>query len=209
MIVDSRSELAPATVIKVHGVLRKALGDAERMDLIGRNVAKAVRPGSLPRSERRALTPAEATALLTELTGDRLEAVFVLAIATDLRRGEVLGLRWADVDLDERVLFVRQTLQRSAGELRFVAPKTHRSALSVPIPAFAVRGLQNHRVGQATGRLALESAWQDSGLVFTTRLGTPFEPCNVNRRFDAARRGRRFGLGSIARSQACVCDIPP
>jgi integrase len=108
-----RPSVAAATVVKVHGVLRVALSDAERMDLVPRNAAKAAKPPSVGRSERRALSPVEARKLLDPLDGDRLGPLFVLALATGLRRGELLGLRWADVDLPGRVLVVRQTLQRT------------------------------------------------------------------------------------------------
>lgn len=122
MVRQLRQTAAPASVIKIHGVLRNALGDAERMDLVPRNVARAVRSASLTRTERRALTPAEAATLLAQLEGDRLEGVFVLALSTGLRRGELLGLRWQDIDLEGRTLFVRQTLQRVDGQLRFLPP---------------------------------------------------------------------------------------
>ena len=127
MVSHVRGTAAPASVIKIHGVLRNALADAEWMDLVPRNVAKAVRSASLTRTERRALTPAEATVLLSQLQGDRPEGVFVVALSTGLRRGVVLGLRWHDIDLPGRTLFVRQTVQRINGELRFVPPRTHRS----------------------------------------------------------------------------------
>ncbi len=109
-----RGKLAPASIIKVHAVLRVALADAERMDLVVRNVAKAAKPPALGRTERRALTPEEAKHLLSAMTGDRLESLFVLALATGLRRAELLGLRWSDVDLPGRALFVRQ-LRAAAG----------------------------------------------------------------------------------------------
>jgi len=107
-----RGRLAPATIIKIHGVLRAALSDAERLDLVPRNVAKSAKPPSLGRLERRALTPVEAKSLLGELVGDRLEGLFVVAIATGLRRGEVLGLRWSDVDLAGGTLYVRRSPAR-------------------------------------------------------------------------------------------------
>jgi integrase len=146
--------LSPATVVEVHGVLRNALADAERMDLVSRNVAKSVRPATIRRTERRALTPEEARNLLRVVVGDRLEAVFVLALSTGLRRGELLGLRWADVDLDGGALFVRRALQRVDGALRFVAPKAHRSARPVPLPAVAAEATRAHRSRQARAREA-------------------------------------------------------
>ena len=187
MVSQLRESAAPASVIKIHGVLRNALGDAERMDLVPRNVAKAVRSATLTRTERRALTPAEASILLARLQGDRLEGVFIVALSTGLRRGEVLGLRWQDIDLPGRTLFVRQTVQRINGELRFVPPKTHRSTRSMPLSELTVSALTAQRVRQAEDRSLVGAAWEDHGLVFATHLGTPLEPRNVNRRFSAAR----------------------
>lgn len=187
MVSHLRKVAAPASVIKIHGVLRNALADAERMDLVHRNVAKAVRSASLSRTERRALTPAEAGKLLSQLKGDRLESVFVLALSTGLRRGELLGLRWRDTDLDGRTVFIRQTLQRVNGQLRLVPPKTHRSTRAMPLAQLALSTLTAQRVRQAEDRLLVGPAWEDHDLVFATHLGTPLEPRNVNRRFDVAR----------------------
>ncbi|MET8461634.1 tyrosine-type recombinase/integrase [Micromonospora zamorensis] len=178
-----RGKLAPASIIKVHAVLRVALADAERMDLVPRNVAKAAKPPALGRTERRALTPEEAKTLLSVLTGDRLESLFVLALATGLRRAE----RWSDVDLPGRALFVRQTLQRTDHGLVFVPPKTHRSARPLPLSALAVRALEAQRVRQAKERLAAGEVWSDLGLVFASTIGTAMEPRNVNRRFEQLR----------------------
>jgi integrase len=182
-----RSSVAPATVVKVHGVLRVALSDAERMDLVHRNAAKAAKPPSVGRSERRALSPAEAQKLLDALDGDRLESLFVLALATGLRRGELLGLQWADVDLPGRVLVVRQTLQRTDHGLRFVPPKTHRSARPMPLSSLATRALEEQRVRQERERQAAGELWEDLGLVFASSIGTASEPRNINRRFEQVR----------------------
>lgn len=182
-----KTKLAPASVIKVHAVLRVALSDAERMDLVARNVAKAAKPPSLGRQERRALTAEEAQALLGALLGDRLESAFVLALTTGLRRAEILGLRWSDVDLKEGVLFVRQTLQRTDAGLIFVPPKTHRSTRPLPLSALALRALKKQRARQAKERLAAGELWTDHDLVFTSTIGTPMEPRNVNRRFEELR----------------------
>src|SRR5664279_1435961 len=187
LLLKLQGVAAPATIIKIHGVLRNALADAERMDLVPRNVAKAVRSATLSRTERRSLTPAEAGSLLSHLKGDRLEGVFIVALSTGLRRGEVLGLRWQDVDLPGRTLFVRQTVQRIGGELRFVPPKTHRSTRSMPLSELTIAAFTTQRVRQAEDRLLVGAAWEDNGLVFATHLGTPLEPRNVNRRFSAAR----------------------
>ena len=179
--------LAPASIIKVHSVLRVALSDAERLDLVPRNVAKSAKPPTLGRRERRALTPEEAHALLAVIIGDRLAHLFTLALTTGLRRAELLGLRWSDVDLPAKVLFVRQTLQRNGSGLEFVPPKTHRSTRPLPLSKLAVRALERQRVIQAKERLAAGTAWKDHGLVFASSIGTPMEPRNVNRSFERLR----------------------
>ncbi len=187
MVSQLRQTAAPVSVIKIHGVLRNALSDAERMDLVPRNVAKAVRSAKLPRTERRALTPDEALTLLGQLQGDHLEIVFIVALSTGLRRGEVLGLRWQDVDLPGRALFVRQTVQRVHGELQLFPPKTHRSTRPIPLSEVTLSALLAQRARQIEDSLLVGVAWEDHGLVFASHLGTPLEPRNVNRRFGTAR----------------------
>ncbi|WP_211210872.1 tyrosine-type recombinase/integrase [Sporichthya polymorpha] len=188
LFLAARAEVvAPATVVKIHAVLRSALSDAERLDLIARNAAKAARSPSLAKPERRVLTVEEAKRLLTAAASNRLEGVLVVALTLGLRRGEILGLRWSDVDLDNRVLHVRQAVQRAGGSLRIVEPKTHRSRRVLPIPAVAVPAFERQRARQAAERLAAGPAWQDNGLVFASTLGTPMEPRNVNRRFELLR----------------------
>ena len=141
------------------------------------------------------LSLAQARRLLAAVAGDRLRAVYVLALSTGLRRGELLGLRWADVDLDGAELHVRQAMQRVAGELRVAAPKTRHSRRTIPLPALALDALREHRARQAAERLAAGPAWQDSGLVFTTAHGTPMEPRNLNRHWYALRT--RCGLPGV------------
>jgi len=183
LLADLSTRVAPGTVAKIHAVLRVALSDAERMDLVERNVAKAVRPPSVPQVERRVLSVQEAQHLLRLVEGDRLEAFFVVALTLGLRRGEVLGLKWSDVDAVTRSLRVARALQRSGGELRVVEPKTARSRRLLPLPAMTLSALERQRAHQAVDQLKTGPGWQDLDFVFTTGIGTPLEPRNVNRRF--------------------------
>ncbi|HKE50656.1 MAG TPA: site-specific integrase, partial [Actinomycetes bacterium] len=107
----------------------------------------------------------------------------VVLLAVGLRRGEALGLRWEDIGLEERTLKIRQTLQRAAGKLQFLPPKTLRSARTVPMPTMCVAALRVHREEQELERRKAGDTWQEFGLVFTTTIGTPLEPRNVNRWF--------------------------
>jgi integrase len=177
------NEVAASSVVKIHGVLRAALSDAERLDLVPRNVARAVRPPRLSRVERPVLTPDQAKEVLQQAADHRNEAIVVIALTLGMRRGEILGLRWSDVDLEERSLWIRQALQRVDGQLTMVEPKTHRSRRALPLPAMVVPALERHRSRQAKERLAAGPAWQDHGLIFTSVIGTPLDPRNVHHWF--------------------------
>jgi integrase len=179
--------LGPRMVQFVHAVLRNALENAVREELLARNVARLVQMRS-PRYEvGRGLSVAQARALLQAARGDRFAALYVLAVYLGLRRGELLGLRWRDVDLDKGRLEVVQTLQRVDGELRFLPPKTRHSRRTIPLPPPCMEALVQHRRRQARERLAAGSDWREQGLVFATTVGTPFEPDNLRRSWSRIR----------------------
>ena len=127
--------LSPRRVRYLHAVLRRALVTAERWGLVSRNVAKLVDPPRAPRHEIRPLTPDQARRLIEAAASDRYRALWVTALGTGLRQGELLGLRWADVDLDARRLTVRHTLARVDGRLALLEPKTARSRRTLVLPA--------------------------------------------------------------------------
>jgi integrase len=114
----------------------------------------------------------------------RLGSLFVVTLLLGLRRGEALGLRWEDVDLEAGVVRIRQTLQRVGGELRYAPPKTARSRRTVPLPPIVTAAFTARQLEQEAERSAAD-AWADNGLVFTTKLGTPIEPRNFSRDFKA------------------------
>ncbi|CAN5313413.1 hypothetical protein BH24ACT12_BH24ACT12_18800 [soil metagenome] len=116
----THTHLAPATVAHLLRLLRNALGEAERLDLVSRNVAKAVKMPRVPPREVEALDVAQARALLTVLRGHRMHALFATTLVLGLRRGEVLALSWGDVDMDHNIIRVRRSLQRLDGTLQLV-----------------------------------------------------------------------------------------
>ena len=170
---------SPATVRRLHVVLHRALGQAERWGLVVRNPAALVDAPRSPHFQFQVLTAVQARRLLLAAQGDPLEALYVLAVTTGMRRGEVLALHWADVDLDRCQLAVTGTLQRLNGRLVIAEPKTARSRRSVTLEAHAVEALRRHRAVQLTVRHAAGAAWQESDLVFPNRLGLPIEPRNL------------------------------
>jgi integrase len=181
----SASGLSPRTVAYLRGVLRQALGHAERMDLVSRNVARLARPPRIPRRPVSPLSVEQARTFLAAIRGDRLEALYLVALGVGLRQGEILGLRWSDVDLDAGTLTVRHALARIEGELALVEPKSATSRRVVPLPACVREALIAHRVRQAQESLPLRPDPGDifAELVFTTTLGTPLDGISVTRRF--------------------------
>ncbi|MFF3696646.1 tyrosine recombinase XerC [Streptomyces sp. NPDC002221] len=181
-LLQLEKKTTAATAKESHRVLRSALSAACREEMITRNVAKLVEP---PRAEARELRPwtlDEPLDFLAVSRTDPLYAAFVLAIAMGLRRGEIVGLRWSDVDLDNRVLYVRNQTQRRRGVLYDDDPKSRRRR-AVPLPALCIAPLRWHRMRQAAARTKAGERWQESGYVFTTRNGRQVEPRNVYRSF--------------------------
>ncbi|MEU1221778.1 tyrosine-type recombinase/integrase [Streptomyces microflavus] len=181
-LVQLEKKTTAATAKESHRVLRTALTAACREELITRNVASLVEP---PRAKSRELSPWSLDETLTFLAASRkdpLYAAFVLAITMGLRRGELVGLRWTDLDLDRRVLYVRQQTQRRRGILYDDDPKGRRRR-AVPLPAMCIAPLRWHRMRQAEAKARAGESWQEGGHVFVTRTGRPVEPRNVYRSF--------------------------
>lgn len=137
------------------------------------------------RFEQIPLSPLEARAFLDAVRGDRLEALYAVAVAIGLRQGEILGLRWSDVDLDGGTIRVSQALQRVGGRMTFVEPKSLRSRRTIPMPPTVARALRAHRARQLEERLAGGPDWNAHDLVFISTTGTPLDGRNLTRRFQA------------------------
>jgi len=165
------SGLSPRGVQIIHAVLRTALNQAVRWGDLHRNVASLVKPPRVPRGQVDPFTPEEAKAFLTAISGHRLEALFILGIATGMRQGEIMGLRWVDVDLDYAQLRIRYSLQRIKGEFQLVEPKSRQSRRTITLPQMAVTALRAHRTRQLEERMLAGREWVDTGMVFTTTSG--------------------------------------
>lgn len=141
------------------------------------------------------MTQAEARTFLASLRGDRLEALYVVTLALGLRRGEILGLKWSDLDQKKSTLTIRRTLKRERGALVFGDVKTSKSRRSAHVPVALMDTLKAHKSRQATERLKAGEIWRDSGLMFATEIGTPIDPRNFYRRF--VRVCERAGIGKL------------
>jgi integrase len=130
----------------------------------------------------RTLSPEESRRLLETACGDRLEALYVLAVTTGMRQGELLGLKWQDVALEAKTLRVRRTLTRHGGKIALGEPKTKKSRRTIHLTDAAVQALKAHLNHQLEEIGQLGDAYQDQGLVFTTQVGTLINPTNLRKR---------------------------
>jgi integrase len=178
---DKLQSLSPRSVQYIHVTLHKALRQAVNDGLISRNATEAVKPPQVGREEINPLTPEQAKELLEAARGDRLEALYVLAIHTGLRQGELLGLKWDDVDLEAGTLQVRRTLTTTEGGPVLSAPKTKGSKRSVRLTQSAVEALRSHLECQLGEIDRAGSLWQENGLIFASETGEPLERRNVTK----------------------------
>jgi integrase len=176
------SGLSAATVRKMHRVLRKALKQAVLDGLIPRNVCEAVKPPKVERKEISPLDREQAKALLEAAREDRLEALYVLAIHTGMREGELLGLKWDDVDLEANVLRLRRALVREGGKVKVGDLKTAKSRRSIRLTRAAADALRGHLERQLAEMERMGSLYQPGGLVFATESGTLINPSNLRNR---------------------------
>jgi integrase len=181
------SGLSPRTVRYAHAVLRRALKQAVRWGMIPRNPCDDTDLPKASRNEMRPLDRRQARRLLgvARSDGDRLEALWVLAVHTGMRPGELLGLKWEDMDLGAGALQVKRAL---SPEGRFAATKTARSRRRIDLTSGSVEALQRHREAQLEERIRRAGLWQDQDLVFPSSVGTPLSHRNVVRAFKALLR---------------------
>ncbi|WP_416529927.1 tyrosine-type recombinase/integrase [Streptomyces coelicoflavus] len=200
--------LSPLTLTYIHSVLKPALEHAVREEEIPRNVARNVRTGT-PRPRRfEPLTTDEARRFLTTAQDHRLHALFELALHTGLRKGELLGLRWEDLDLGSGTAAIRRTLQRtSAGGLTTLPTKTRASERRIALPARCIQSLKRHHEQQQREHEAADTAWQPNGHIFTTTQGRPIDPTNLTRTFNTLLRTaclRRIRFHDLRHSTATL-----
>jgi integrase len=189
-----RKGLSQRTVLHVHRLLHTVLQWAVRAGLVGVNICDRVEAPRPVSAEVRILTPEEAASLLRAASGTDLYLPVVLALACGLRRGEILALKWEDVDLERDVLLVRRSLEQTNQGLRFKEVKAGRGR-AVALPVVAAEALRRQRVEQAARRLRLGHLWRDLGLVVCGPDGGPVVPSSLSARF--ARLARRAGISPL------------
>ena len=193
---NAKGGLSPSTVRYIHAVLRKALSDAVRWNLLPRNVADAADPPRPKRTQMKTWSARELRTFLDHVKNDRLYAAWALAATTGMRRGEVLGLTWQELDLDAGRASITRTLTVVGGyELHFSEPKTAAGRRLVALDPQTVAALEAHREAQLLERSLMREAYSDSDLVFAREDGTPIHPDSFSDAF--LRHSKEAGLPRI------------
>jgi integrase len=174
--------ISPRTMQLIHGVLRRALVVAQRQGLIGRNPAKAVDPPRYSKGEMKVLTDTQARQLLIAARGKRNELIYHLAVTTGMRQGEILGLKWKDIDWLSCTIHVQRQAQRINGMgIVFAETKTRAGNRLIQFGRETLKQLSAHRRRQDIERMA--KGWQENDLIFPSTIGTPLEQRNFYREF--------------------------
>jgi len=200
--------LSPATVKRSHATLHRALEQAVRWRVLPTNIAGLVDPPRVTHRDMSVLSPEQARRLVDAVVGDRLEALYVLAVTAGLRQGELLALRWSDVDLDGGSLAVTGSLVRvyaprrlarepgvPRSHLESTEPKTRRSRRRVELTAVALDALRRRRGAWVAERVGAANVWQDRDLVFCSATGGYLHASRLTEQFKALLR--RSGLPPI------------
>jgi integrase len=194
---DGKGGLSARSVRYTHTILRRAFKDAARKQLVSRDPTDAADPPSATAAKAKTMRTWSAEELgrfLGAVADDRLFAAWRIAATTGMRRGEVLGLRWRDVDLDAARASVAQTKIEGKGAPRDSTPKGGRGR-SIALDAGTVAALRDHRKAQVAERMMLGPGWQDTDLVFCREDGSPIWPRSFSRAF--ARHAKDAGLPAI------------
>lgn len=173
-----KAGLSATTVDAVHNMLHTALDRAVRLGLVGRNVSELVSPPRKEHREAKALTPEQVRQFLEAIKGHPRETLFILALATGMRRGELLGLKWQDINLDNATLQVRRALNRmpTGQGYKETEPKTKSGRRSIALVPFAVEALRRHWQSQQEEKARAGEVWEDHDYVFCDPDGSHLDP---------------------------------
>jgi integrase len=187
--------LSSSYVKNMHNIVSKSLKAAYEWGMIQKNIASLIKAPRPLKCDMQTWTLEQSNQFLEGAKVSKLFIVFAIAIYTGMRKGEILGLRWSDVDLEDAKLTVRQTLTYTDGQFIYNEPKTKESTRVISISDYLVQAFRKHQLKQKEIKLALGEGYQDHGLVVATKYGTPIGPRDVNKDFD--RYIERSGLPKI------------
>ncbi len=171
-----KAGLAPRTIAFIHATLHSAMENAVKWGLVSRNVTKLVTLPHIDRYEAQTLTQEQAVKLLEVAQGSRIEMILIMAVTTGMRRGELLGLHWEDIDFDKKVVAVHRTVGWISGQgYKETEPKTKASRRRIVLPDVTLNALREQRGRQKSERERAGDRWHERGLVFTNKVGNYFD----------------------------------
>jgi integrase len=191
---QAKRGLSSQTVLHVHRTLSQALGHAVRTGVLFRNPAQQVRPPRPPHREVKILTKSEIGTLLDAARDTELYLPVLVSLSTGIRRGELLGLRWSDVDLDAASVTVNQSMERVHGSVNFKPPKTRSSRRIISLPTVCVEALRAHKARQSEQRLALGLGRDLEVLVFARADGSPWDADTLSKSFSRLVKAAKVTL---------------
>lgn len=192
LIATLREQVAIHTVRNAYARLRAALNIAVNDQLIERNPADLVKVPSGEKRQKQLLSAKQAQIFLAALEGHRLHPLYIVALATAMREGEIIGLRWQDIDWEKKCIKVSGQMQQFGGKMIRITPKTETSMREIPIDDELIAVLRQHQERQSKERDVLGDEWKDHGLVFPSEVGTPLGARNLVRHFQSTLK--RAGL---------------
>ena len=195
--------LKTTTIQTIFAILNVALHDAVRWQRLTVNVCAAVTPPRLIKPDIRALSKEEARRLLEVVKANHLHCLFILALASGMRLGELLALRWEEIDFESKTIQVQHTVARIPGYGKVESePKTTSGKRRILLPQFMIEELERHRVSQAEMREKAGTLWKEQGLVFTSRTGNHLERKHVRVTFKKLdRKSTRLNSSHYSRSR--------
>lgn len=179
---QSSSGLSPTTVRLVHIILRCALECAVKNDMIAKNPAKSVSPPTREKFDIMIFTEQQRERFVEVIKNTRFEIAYLLAIHHGMRMGEILGLRWQDIDFENRCIRIKQQLMVKPKEgLAFGPPKTQSAYREIYIFGETIKALRKHKVKQCKQRMPVAGHWEENDLVVCNQIGKPIFPSNLRR----------------------------
>jgi integrase len=187
LVHDGKSQ---RTILSVHAVLHKGLNQALKLGLIGRNPAHAVTRPRVKKKEMKTFTVSQSVQFLNSTWTSRYDALYFMAVMTGLREGELLGLKWSDLNWTTNQLQIQRQVQRlPGGGLVFTEPKTDAGKRTVGLSPMTILKLKGHYLIQTYEKLFVGKNWQEHDLIFPTRIGTPSDPSNLYRNYKTILQG--------------------
>ena len=172
--------VSPSTTRMIHAVIHRSLNDALKLGLIVRNVSDSVTRPKVPRKEMKTLDDYQVRLLIQAAESSQMEALFWVAVTTGLRQGEILGLKWSDLDWQTRRTHVQRQVQRRKGEgLVFCEPKSASGRRVIVLGQSTIDKLRQYKKDQQNDRMLAGNKWQEHDLIFPSPIGTPLDPSNI------------------------------